>query len=362
MAVARGRNDPPLSERLFAGGHEFDFFQAVRVLQALAREQSPSENVGPCSPVGYDFNPVQEAVRFRVTPSHRFPAGSVCEVRSFDAADEPRPPEIDIAFFGMTGPMGVMPHHYTTTLIARIREKDFALRDFLDLFHHRQLSLFFRAWQKDRFAFAYEQETSAGNAEDLFTACLYCLVGLGAEKLRGRMDFDDEVFLYYSGHLAHWPRSASGLSDMLNDYFELPVAVQQLWGQWLYLSREDQSALPTRGSLGKPHNELGNDVVVGKRVWNVESKFRLVIGPLNYAQFRRLMPDGDMLRPACQMTRFYVGPHLDFDVQLVLKAKEVPWCRLGGDGSAPSRLGWNTWIRSQEFRRDVSDPVFSLEV
>jgi type VI secretion system protein ImpH len=52
---------------------------------------------------------------------------------------------------------------------------------------------------------------------------------------------------------------------------------------------------------------------------------------------------------------------LEFDSQLILKAREVPWCRLGGDAADPSRLGWNTWVRSGEFDHDVSDAVFSLE-
>ena len=73
------------------------------------------------------------------------------------------------------------------------------------------------------------------------------------------------------------------------------------------------------------------------------------------------MPSGDALRPLCQMIRTYAGPQFEFDVQVVLKAAEVPCCRLGGDGADPSRLGWNTWILSATVDHDVSDAVFSLE-
>jgi type VI secretion system protein ImpH len=138
-------------------------------------------------------------------------------------------------------------------------------------------------------------------------------------------------------------------------------------GQWLALDVEEQSRLPgsTRGVGG--NNRLGVDAVAGARVWDVQSKFRIRVGPLPYARFRALMPSGDALRPLCQLARSFVGPGLDFDVQPVLIPEEVPWCRLGGggggggvDGDGPF-LGWNTWIRGRPFAREVAGPAFSSE-
>jgi type VI secretion system protein ImpH len=101
-------------------------------------------------------------------------------------------------------------------------------------------------------------------------------------------------------------------------------------------------------------------VVVGQRVWDVQSKFRVRLGPIGYRQFCRFMPSGDALRPICQMIRSYAGVQHDFDVQPVLRAEEVPWCWLGDRGD-PARLGWNTWVRSRTFEHDVDDAVFYLE-
>ena len=105
---------------------------------------------------------------------------------------------------GLTGPSGVLPEHYTRLLIERLRAKDYTLRDFLDLFNHRVISLFYRAWEKYRFQFVYEQVKLGAvgdETEDFFTKCLYCLVGMGTGGLRGRQKIDDETFLYYGGHL-----------------------------------------------------------------------------------------------------------------------------------------------------------------
>ena len=354
----------PLAENLLREAHRFDFFQAVRVLERMAAEQASS---GPRRhPVGEDFAPRQEAVRFRAHASQSFPSGEIVEIHpgAPKETDSAPPPEMVVAFLGLTGPNGVLPRHYTSLLIERVRAKDYALRDLLDLFHHRIISLFYRAWEKYRFPFAYERLAREEHAakEDLFTDCLYCLLGLGTNKLRGRVNFDDEAFLYYGGFFAHYPRSALSLEVMLADYFEQPVRVLQFHGQWLYLSRDDQSALPNAELPEGLNCQMGRNVIIGERVWDVEGKFRVRLGPLGFEDFRRFMPSGDALLPLGQMIRAYGGPQFDFDVQPVLKAAEAPWCQLGGDGASPARLGWNTWVRCKEFVNDVDDAVFSINV
>src|SRR5262249_18707952 len=117
--------------------------------------------------------------------------------------------------------------------------------------------------------------------------------------------------------------------------------------------------LPDRAHPAGRHCRPGKDLIAGRRVWDVQSKFRLQLGPLTAAQFRRFLPSGDALRPLGQMTRSYVGPEFDFDVQVVLLAAEVPRWRLGGaEGPDAARLGWNTWARCRPFERDVSDACF----
>ena len=112
------------------------------------------------------------------------------------------------------------------------------------------------------------------------------------------------------------------------------------------------------------NNELGVSLVAGDRVWDVQSKVRLRIGPLGYARFTELLPDR---RPQPErklffllshLVRLYVGPELDFDVQLVLRAEEVPPCQLAESPSFAPRLGWNTWVASQAPAEDADDPVF----
>jgi len=267
-----------------------------------------------------------------------------------------------VSFLGLTGPSGVLPQHYTTLLLSRVRGKDFALRDFLDLFNHRLVSLFHRAWEKYRLPFSYERSRLESGAEgaDPVTTTLYCLVGLGTDGLRGRLSVADEAFLYYAGHFAHHPRSALGLEGLLQDYFGMPLRVEQAQPQWLTLDEEDRSLMPGGDHPDGRCARLGMDMVVGERVRDVQSKFRLRVGPVDYTAFRRFFPGSAGLRELAELTRTYVGPEFDIDVLVLLLPEEVPWCRLDSAAEEPARLGWNTWVRCQPMEKVVEDALFDL--
>src|SRR5262249_46417987 len=158
--------------------------------------------------------------------------------------------------------------------------------------------------------FSFERSRREGEGgDDPVTWGIYCLAGFGTQGLRGRLHIPDTSLLFYSGHFAHSPRCASSLEGILREYFGLPLEVIQMVPRWLSLDDAD------RTQMGKANHSMKGGIVVGRRVRDIQGKFRVRIGPLNLEQFRRLVPGGDMLRPLWQLTRLYVGPDLDFDVQ-----------------------------------------------
>jgi type VI secretion system protein ImpH len=363
MAREDGREDTGLNRELLRAPYRFDFFQAVRLLERRMRDRARRDPGLRVQPVGH-HGPGNEVVTFRTPPSLGFPAGTISQLHEIvpdpeQGLDAPAT-ELVVAFLGLTGPNGALPRHYTELLIQRVRAKDYSLRDFFDLFNHRLISLFFRAWEKYRLPVGYERAHlyDRGGPPDLVTLGLYCLVGIGTDGLRGRLDLNDEVFLHYSGHFAHYPRSASALECLLEDYLGMPTRVLQIQGRWLRLSSDDVSVIPGRRHPRGRNNELGVNLTVGKRIWDVQSRFRLRIGPLTWTQFRSLMPDGPNLRPLCQVTRMFVGPDLDFDVQPVLRPDEVRPCRLNPAKEAGPYLAWNTWLPGRPRERPVDDAVF----
>jgi type VI secretion system protein ImpH len=382
-AVARGTRssssppasaEPTVAERLFQEGFAFDFFQAVRLLEKLDPARKAVGRGGP---------PAAEVVRFRAHLSLTFPPSSIYEILR-PTPEQPLPIMV-VTFLGLFGPSGILPRHYTEMLLrlereSKSREKR-ALREWLDLFNHRLISLFFRAWEKYRFFIPYERRAYARPDPDTFTLALFSLEGLGERSLRGRLrvalwevdeeeenrervlaHIDDLALLYYAGLLGHRPRCVVALEALLGDFFQLPVRVQQFQGQWLRLDTANQSQLGVEDGNCRP----GVNLVAGERVWDVQTKFRVCLGPLRYAQFNAFLPDRAPIpeRKAffllSQLVRLYAGPELDFDVQLLLQAEEVPECRLDEAAGGP-RLGWNTWLRSRALARDAGDAIFDGE-
>lgn len=343
MATQSRRTDPSVAEELLEEGYRFDFFEAVRVLERLYPHRRP---------VGREARPSEEVVRFRARQSLTFPPSAIYELT--EPEDGKRPVEMTVAFIGLTGPLGVLPRHYTELLLERARRKDYGLRDFLDLFNHRLISLFYRAWEKYRFPISYERAVAKGADYDEFSLNLFDLMSMGTQGLRGRLEVGDEALLFYAGLLAQHPHSASALTGILRDYFEIPVEVVQFVGQWLLLSKENRTRLG-----GEANNTLGVNAIAGNRIWDQQARFRLRLGPLTFAEFHRFLPAGKAFRPLVQFTRFIAGQECDFDVQLILKAEEVPACRLGEQGARAPRLGWTTWLKTKEFTKNAEDAVFA---
>lgn len=359
-AEGRGSGDPleeTLKETLEQEAYRFEFFQAVRLLERLRPASAP---VGR-----HDSPPAGEAVRFRTRPTLQFPPSEVYDVEGVEGDESPA--EMTIAFMGLTGPSGVLPSHTTELVAERARARDTALWEFLDLFSHRMVSLFYRAWERYRFTVSFER-----GRHDELTDDLFALVGMGTRGLRGRLGLPDEALVYYGGLIAQRPHSASAVAAVLGDYFGVTARVEQFTGQWFKLEEESLTR------LGRDNSRLGESALAGARVWDAQSKFRVRFGALRLAEFERLLPafwqprrparltprrprELERLEPAgtgyaaaVRLGRLLGGAELDFDMRLVLKAREVPACVLGGGVQTRPRLGWTTWLKTRPFAADDS--------
>jgi type VI secretion system protein ImpH len=322
----------------------FDFFQAVRLLQRLRPGREP---------VGRFRQPAAEVARFGANLATVFPASEIQALTL--PPDEPGAgglPQMTVNFMGLTGPLGVLPSVYTRHVAERVRGRDTALRDFLDLFHHRIISLFYRAWEKYRFTVVRERDEV-----DPVSAHLRDLIGVGTPGLEGRLPLPDEALLFYSGLLGMQPRSAQALEQMIADYFEVPVSVQQFVGAWYPLTVPSQCRL---GDDVGPAGQLGLGAVAGDEVWDVQSRVRLRLGPIPRHRYDRFLPGGSAHGPLRALVRFFSDDQFEFDVQLVLARDDVPGCVLGEDGATAPPLGWCTWLRSAPFSRDPDDTVLDL--
>ena len=314
-------------------------------------------------------NAADESIRFRSKPALEFPTSEIVSIQnrnlpssadpdddngSLDQTD-PSPIEMEVAFWGLIGSVGALPNHYTQLVIDRVKNHDHGLHDFLGMFSHRQLSFFYRAWEKYFVAAGFERGQRELPSEDLLREALLSIVGRGTSRLRDQLQILDDVNVYYGGLFID-PPNAESLGQMITDFLGLPSSVQSLFGSWLLLPKSEQS----RMGLVSGHCRLGLDTVLGERVWDPTSKFRLRIGPVGYADFQQLMPTGQQLIPICQLIRSYVGCEFLFDIQVVLKADEIPACRLGAaePDDMGTNLGWNSWLCSRPPTQNSDDAVF----
>ena len=332
-----GVTNAAVAEQLTLDPPAYEFFQAVRLLERLYPERRA---------VGRFGDPTTEVAHFSARTVIAFPAS---EIHAVDLPGD-RPASMVVNFMGLIGPLGLLPYHYTQLVAERARVHDRALRDFFDIFQHRLISLFYRAWEKYHFTAAYER-----NGRDGMTEHLRDLIGLGIAAFRDRLPIPDELLLYYAGVLGPQPRSALALQELLEDILEVPVEVEQFVGGWYRLAPSTQCHV---GDETGPAEQLGLGAAAGDEMWDQQARVRLRLGPLTREQYERFLPSGGGHALLRTLARFFSHDQFDFDVQLVLARGDVPGCVIGSDEAPP--LGWRTWLRTKPFARDADDTILTL--
>jgi type VI secretion system protein ImpH len=305
-------------DRLRAAPHRFDPFEALRHLDQHHRTAG--------------------RIRIRGTLTNRYAPTPLTAMSERPDGDS----EIGIAFVGLTGPMGALPPPYTETALLARKRRSHSLTAFLDMFVQRCAELFVRAAEKYRLPAQVSRDQVSRDQ-------------VSREALHGRLSLRDRELFPYAGLLSNRTRSAAGLEIMLGHLLGLPVRILPFSGRWVEVSPSEQTRLD---GLAPQYCRLGLDTVAGAHIWDVQGMFRIVVGPLGYADFLSLSPGSERMRRLVDAARFYSGPALSFDVQLVLAKQTIPECQLL-EGSAI--LGWNTWARSLPAMHDSFDAIHSPE-
>ena len=335
--AARYEARQELLRRLAEEPHKFDFFQAVRLL----------ENAHPGLPrIGTSLRLRDDPIRFAQTPSLSFAPAALA---SFTPADGDAPPALTQRFFGLFGANGPLPLHMTEYARERARRmpSDRALVRFLDMFHHRLLSLLYRAWAEAQPAVSLDRPDN-----DPFSRWVGSLAGYGQATLMGRDAVPDGARLAAVGILGRSVHGAEGLERILNDFFRVPVRVHQWQPHWMRLPEEAHSRIGLRNApVG-----LGQNAVIGAKVWDCQTRFRIEIGPLTLEQYKRFLPGGESMKRLRDWVLNYVGYELSCEMHLVLRKDEVPPIQLGAAGA----LGWTSWLGPRRVETHADELVLGI--
>ncbi len=297
-----------------------DFFQIMRRLECVFAELPR---------MGESHRPDEEPIRLGQKASLKFPPAALA---GLEPGSKGGPPRLMALFFGLFGPNGPLPLHLTE--YARDREvnaKDPTFARFLDIFHHRMMALFYRAWANAQPTVSFDRPES-----DRFGDYVGSIFGLGMDSLHNRDAMPDVAKRHFAGRLGCQTGNAEGLEAILGEFFQISARVDEFVGNWLQLPQDCQSSLGRSSEA----EQLGYGSVAGSQVWDRQSKFRIVLGRMSLAEFQRFLPSGESLPRLISAVRNYAGDELTWDVTLILKKEDTPPTQLG----VQAQLGWTTWL------------------
>lgn len=327
-----------LWQRLHNRPYDFDLFQALRLIEG-AHPHLPR--------LGTAQRPQDEPVRFAQEPSLTFAPSAITQVDR-NAAGRMRLLQRVVGFLG---PNGALPFHLTEYVRERsLHNGDQTLARFLDMLLHRFGLLFYRAWTRAHPTVMLDRADDAS-----IERWLGATFGLGLPGMRQRDGLPDHAKLFYAGRLARQVRDADGLRAWVSTQFDVAVSVQQFAGHWMPLNTEERSRLTRHGQRG-----LGLGAVLGGQVWDVQHKFRLVVGPLTWAQYQDFLPGAQGLKALRALVRQYVGFEFAWDLQLIVRKEEVPAWSLGTSRSVGA-LGRSSWLNQRQRDHDARDVIMNVE-
>jgi type VI secretion system protein ImpH len=317
MDTAQRASTTSVVKRLFNHPYEFSFLQAVRLFQKLLPTNAE---------IGTTLTHFEDPILFSSRYTYSLPSSDIYRIQVIDEK-----PLIEVNFWGIAGPHGPLPTPLSEKVEERNREGDFALKEFLDIFNHRLLSVYYRVAQK--YSLVLSPKT---NIQTPVGQMLCAISGVDSER-ESYASVSTSALMQYAGIIWQRPRSAAGLEQILSDYFQVPVIVEQFVGSWVDINRRQRSFMGVR--RGRNH-KLGRTTFLGKKFWQSGHHFVVHIGPLTTEQFHAFVPTGKGYAEMCDMIRFYAPLELTFQLKMSLKEGEK-LVGLGFDNQPKeNRLGW----------------------
>jgi|JRYH01.1.fsa_nt_gb type VI secretion system protein ImpH len=323
--------------RLMEKPYAYDFFAAVRRLECAKAAGSR---------IGASLRLRDDPVRFAQEPSLAFASSTV---QAYAPGRRGQPDRMSVNFLGLFGPNGALPLHLTE--YARDRERNARDRTFVrfcDIFHHRAIALFYRAWAVNQPSVSFDRVADDPDS-DRFGFYVASLIGIAERTLRRRDAVPDIAKQHFAGRLALQTKPPEGLAAIIADYFGVECVIEEFIGHWIEIPPDDRLQMGRPGVVGR----LGQTAVIGSRIWDCSQRFRIRIGPLSLREYTRLLPCDRSFARLVGWVRNYIGYEYDWEAVLVLKRDEVPETRLGGG----AMLGWTSWLKTKPFRRDADDLV-----
>ncbi len=339
MADADGQPKSGLNQRLADLQQQpwsYGFFMAMRLIECNHADKPR---------IGKSRRLIDDPIRLVQNVAMSFESATLTE---FEPAKPEQPGRLAQRFFGLLGPQGPMPLHFTEFVLDRLKHhRDPTFGHFLNIFNHRMLSLFYRAWANNEPTISLDRPEA-----DRFADYVASLQGLGLNSLQNRNEIPDQVKYYFCGHLASSSKTLEGLQAIITTFFELPCTINEFIGRWQPVPVQDRFLLGVDPATGS----LGSSAVLGEMIWNVDQTLQLRLGPLDHSDYHSFLPGSKRLQLLAEVVHNYIGFEFAWDVLPVLKQSEIPDFRINGS----SHLGWTCCLGERLWQGDVDELEIKL--
>ena len=365
MSTTSWRKNTSVISNLTETPYNFPFLQAVRLLE---RSSVFSQNDGEYS---FNKNPVAlcspsstEVVRFRTNHALNFSSSEISKISIQSNSKQKKRWELSINFMGLTGAQGVLPYHYTEMILQRFKIKDNSISHFFDLFNHRTISLFYQASNKYNLPIEYERKRlnpPKVKIRDDHTQVLMSLVGLGTKYLNNRLYIRDESLFYYSGLLSQRIKTTSGLKQIIQSYFNIPVEINEFVGQWQELIEDVRTKLPGKEIPSGQNNCLGLSVMLGRKGWFAQGKINIILGPLTKKQLNIFSPGTPAIKSLNEIVQLYLGMEHSYDFIIKVKRSDLP-NKIQLSTTTQPIMGWNTWLSTHSNKSSNTNEIVYIKI
>jgi type VI secretion system protein ImpH len=316
---------PYLNTISFINSHikSYEFFQAVRIIENTLEDNPP---------IGTQFHLKFDLVKFNQNPGLKYFTSDINRCRINKKKEKI---EVITNFVGLLGTNGVMPYFLTEHILEQLRNKNLALLDFLNIFHHRMISFLYRAWAINNQIVSYEK-----GKYDYFSSYLCSLTGHNYKLHNTNSSLHYDFKLYFAGHFIQAAASEEVIESIIREYFNIPASVEPFVAQWLELPEDSLVEL----GLSENTGTIGRNTFMGDKIWNCTSKFRVILGPMSAERYNSLLPGTKSFTQLREIIKLISPVELQYDLQFIIEADEVPFI----DGSFPSQLGYNSWLLTEK--------------
>lgn len=263
-----------------------------------------------------------EPVRLRSRARLGFP-GKEIDAVEFDYDNPSKPAAIRTTFLGLYGVDARMPSYFIDE-IAQNRDGAEPLSAFLDMFHHRIATQFYRAWRKYRFPAGFKR----GGTDDV-SRCLVSLVGLGIGHAAIEQTVGTRKLLSMLGLASQRTRTAEGLAGVLQHAVpDATITVTEFHPVWIQLNQFEPTA-------------LGENCVLGRGFYDRGNCTRVVIAPTTPESVLGLTPGHEIHAEIMALLRFYLGYEANALLEMHVAPELMPRAELSSDQVS---LGYTTQL------------------